>query len=73
MKKNMGSTDRKLRTAAAVLIVVLLLTGQITGVIGTIAGIFAVVFLVTSMLSFCPLYLPFKVSTRAKVPTQGQE
>jgi hypothetical protein len=29
-----------------------------------ILGIFAVAFLVTSLVSFCPLYVPFKFSTR---------
>jgi hypothetical protein len=71
MKKNMGSADRVLRTAAAALLAVLMLTGQISGVIGTIAGIFAVVFLATSMVSFCPLYLPLKISTGTKPTSRG--
>lgn len=45
----------------------LLLTGQIEGVVTTVLGVLAVVFLGTSLVSFCPLYLPFKISTRKEV------
>ncbi|MFN0156843.1 MAG: DUF2892 domain-containing protein [Bacteroidota bacterium] len=68
MKKNMGTTDRIIRTLAALLIAALLLTGYIQGVIATVLGVFAIVFLVTSALGFCPLYLVLKVST-CKAPT----
>ena len=63
MKKNMGTTDRIVRTLIAVVIGVLLLNGTLSGVVGTILGLFAVVFLATSLFSFCPLYVPFKIST----------
>lgn len=63
MKKNMGTTDRALRSLAALVIATLLLTGQIEGIIATVFGVLAVVFLLTSLISFCPLYLLFKVST----------
>ena len=72
MKKNMGTTDRIVRTAAAVVIAVLLLTGQVSGVVATILGVLAVVFLATSIVSFCPLYVPFKVSTGQKTSSQGK-
>ncbi len=64
MNKNMGTTDRTIRTIAAVLIAILLVTGTISGVWGTILGIVAVAFLVTSALGFCPLYVPLKLSTK---------
>jgi hypothetical protein len=64
MKKNMGTADRAIRVLAAIVIAVLLLTGQFGGVLATVLGILAIVFLVTSAISFCPLYLPFKISTR---------
>jgi len=66
MKKNMGSADKIVRILLAVVIGVLIITGQITGVLAIVLGIFAVVFLVTSLFSFCPLYLPFNLSTMKK-------
>ncbi|TAL33628.1 MAG: DUF2892 domain-containing protein [Spirochaetes bacterium] len=64
MKKNMGTIDRIIRTAVAILIAVLYFTGQITGTAAIILGVIAVLFLVTSLLSRCPGYLPFGISTR---------
>ncbi|HDP79553.1 MAG TPA: DUF2892 domain-containing protein [Spirochaetes bacterium] len=65
MKKNMGTVDRLVRTALALLVIVLYATGQITGTAAVILGIFAVVFLLTSAVSFCPLYVPLKLNTGA--------
>ena len=72
MKKNMGTADRAIRTIVAIVIGLLLLTEQITGVVGTILGVFAIVFLLTSVISFCPLYLPFKISTKKEAPAQTE-
>ncbi len=66
MKKNMGLIDRTVRTLLAVIIAILYFTNQITGAAAIILGLFAVIFLVTSFMSFCPLYLPFKLSTLKK-------
>lgn len=66
MKKNMGSADKLIRTLVALVIGVLIITGQLTGLLAIILGIFAVVFLVTSLFGFCPLYLPFNLSTLKK-------
>ncbi len=66
MKKNMGSIDKIVRVFVAVVIGILYFTGQITGTAAIILGIFAVVFLLTSAIGFCPLYLPFKISTIKK-------
>lgn len=66
MKKNMGSIDRVIRIAVALVLTTLVVTGTISGTWQIIAGILAVVFLLTSMVSFCPLYLPFGLSTRRK-------
>lgn len=63
MTKNMGTTDRVIRTLAALGIAILLLTGYIQGVVATVLGLFAIVFLVTSAMGFCPLYLLLKIST----------
>ncbi|MEM1128806.1 MAG: DUF2892 domain-containing protein [Bacteroidota bacterium] len=66
MKKNMGSIDRVVRVLVAVLVGVLYLTGQISGTAALILGALAVVFVLTSVVSVCPLYLPFKLSTRGR-------
>jgi K+-transporting ATPase A subunit len=69
MKKNMGSIDRVIRLGIAVVIAVLYFTGVISGTIAIVLGILAAVFIATSMVSTCPLYLPFGLSTRGKEKT----
>ena len=66
MTKNMGTVDRLIRTVLALAVLVLYLTGQISGMAAIILGVLAVVFLLTSLIAFCPLYAPFKLSTRGK-------
>jgi hypothetical protein len=66
MKKNMGSMDKGIRILLAVIIAILYFTNQITGVAAIVLGIFTVMFLLTSLVSFCPLYVPFKLSTLKK-------
>jgi len=64
MKKNMGTIDRIIRVSLAVLVAILYYTDVISGTWAIILGILAVVFLATSLIGFCPLYLPFGISTR---------
>ncbi len=66
MKSNMGTTDKIIRIAAAVLIAILYFTGVIPGTLGIVLLIFAAVFVLTSLISFCPLYFPFGLSTNKK-------
>ena len=66
MKKNMGLIDRIIRLVLAAVVGVLYFTGQITGTAAIILGIFALIFVATSAIGFCPLYVPFKFSTRKK-------
>lgn len=63
---NMGSTDRIVRVVLAIVFAGLNLLGIVSGTLGTILWVLAVVFVLTSVVSFCPLYLPFKLSTRGK-------
>ncbi len=63
MKKNMGTTDRIIRTIIAAIIAVLYFTNTITGTLGIVLLVLAVVFLLTSLVSFCPLYAPFGLNT----------
>lgn len=66
MKTNMGSVDRIVRVVLALVVALLFFNGQITGAAAAVLGILAVVFLATSAISFCPLYLPFGISTKKK-------
>ena len=66
MKKNMGSADRLIRTLIAVVIAVLYFTRQISGTLAIVLGILAIIFLLTSAVGFCPLYVPFRISTVKK-------
>jgi hypothetical protein len=65
-KQNMGTVDKAVRLGVALLVVILIATGVISGALAWILGIFAVVFVVTSFIGFCPLYLPFGLSTLGK-------
>lgn len=66
MKKNMGTIDKVIRILVAVVFAVLFFMQVITGVIGIILLVLAGVFVLTSMISFCPLYWPFGISTNKK-------
>ena len=65
MKANMGSTDRIIRILIAAVFTVLYFTGTVTGTVGLVLLVLGAVFLVTSVISFCPLYTPFGISTCA--------
>jgi hypothetical protein len=66
MKKNMGNIDRIIRIIFAVIFAALYFSGTVTGTIGIILLILGGVFVLTSMISFCPLYVPFGLSTCTK-------
>lgn len=66
LDKNVGKTDKIVRFVLAAIFVGLILTGTVSGVFAVILGILALIFVVTSLISFCPLYYPFKLSTRKK-------
>jgi uncharacterized membrane protein len=63
MKKNMGTADRVIRVIIAAIIAGLFFGNVITGTLGIILLVLAGVFLLTSVVSFCPLYAPFGIST----------
>ncbi|HSM16438.1 MAG TPA: DUF2892 domain-containing protein [Gemmatimonadales bacterium] len=64
MTKNMGTVDRAVRLLLAVMVAVLYFTGTINGTLAIVLGIVAVAFFVTSLVGWCPAYLPFRLSTR---------
>jgi hypothetical protein len=66
MKQNMGTADKIIRLAVVAVIVVLYMAGQITGTAAIVLGIVAVAFLVTSLIGWCPTYVPFGISTKKK-------
>jgi hypothetical protein len=66
MKKNMGNLDRTIRLVLAAIILLLTLTNVIKGTPAFIMLALGIVLAVTSLISFCPLYLPFRLSTRKK-------
>ncbi|NJN18582.1 MAG: DUF2892 domain-containing protein [Oscillochloris sp.] len=66
MQANMGTLDRVIRVVLAATVAVLILTGLLSGVAAIILGVLAAVFVFTSAIGFCPLYAPFKISTRTK-------
>jgi hypothetical protein len=61
MVKNMGSADRIIRVILGVAGIILAI---VFGGWVWVAGGLGIVFLLTSTISFCPIYAPFKISTR---------
>jgi hypothetical protein len=66
MKKNMGSADKISRIIFALVVGILYFTKAIEGTAALVLGILAIVFLATSLISFCPLYMPFGFNTCKK-------
>jgi hypothetical protein len=66
MKKNVGTIDKVVRILVAVVISGLYFSNIISGAVAIVLLILAGVFILTSFMSFCPLYLPFGLSTRKK-------
>jgi hypothetical protein len=64
MPKNMGNADKIIRIIISVIIAGLYLSETITGTVGVVLLVLAVIFALTSAVGFCPLYWPFKISTK---------
>jgi hypothetical protein len=64
MKVNMGMLDRGFRLGLAIMAGLLYWTGILDGAVGIVAIAIAGIFLLTSLVGFCPLYLPLKISTK---------
>lgn len=63
MKTNMGTSDRIIRIAIAVIVIVLYWQGIITGTLAYILLALSAIFVLTSLVSFCPLYTLFGFDT----------
>lgn len=66
MQKNMGKTDRSVRILFALIVAILYFTNVITGTLALILGIVSVILLATAAIGFCPMYIPFRISTEKK-------
>jgi hypothetical protein len=64
MIKNVGTIDRIIRVVIALAILGFYLLHVISGTTAIILGALAIILLLTSLVSFCPIYFPFKISTR---------
>ncbi|MFZ2587158.1 MAG: DUF2892 domain-containing protein [Alphaproteobacteria bacterium] len=56
LSPNVGTTDRAIRLAVALILVVLAATGVVGGLLATLAVVVALVMVATALLGFCPLY-----------------
>ncbi|MEI7596177.1 MAG: DUF2892 domain-containing protein [Bacteroidota bacterium] len=66
MKANMGLIDKIARVSVAAIVIALYFLNQISGLAAIVLLIFSGVFILTSIIGFCPLYLPLKINTKAK-------
>jgi hypothetical protein len=64
MIPNMGSADKMIRIIIAAIITGLFIGNIISGTVGYLLLALAGIFVLTSFVSFCPLYLPFGISTK---------
>ena len=63
MKRNMSNIDRIVRVVIAALFAYLYLGGILPGTFGLVLFVLGIVFVLTSVVSFCPIYALFKLST----------
>lgn len=64
MKKNIGNTDKTIRIALAIVLIVLFTVNVVTGILGYVFLGMAIVLALTSFVSFCPLYRLFGINSR---------
>ena len=67
MQKNMGSTDKMIRSIIGIIIAILYYSGIINGTLAIVLLAFAILFLLTSFISFCPLYKLLGINTNKKI------
>ena len=64
MKKNIGNTDKTIRIALAIVLIVLFTVNVVSGILGYVFLGMAIVLALTSFVSFCPLYTLFGINSR---------
>lgn len=60
---NMGGIDRIIRIVAGLVLIVLGFF-VLSGTWGIVLGVVGLILLLTGLIGWCPLYLPFKITTR---------
>lgn len=63
MRANLGTVDKALRNAIAVILALLVFVGMVDGIAAVIVAVIAVVLGLTALLQFCPLYRVLGFST----------
>lgn len=63
MKKNMGLADKLIRILLAIIVGVLYYNNVISGTLAIVLGVLAGIFMLTSLIGFCPLYVPLGINT----------
>lgn len=63
MKKNIGTTDKIVRTLVAAILIALYFTKTVEGTWGIVALVFSAVLILTSIFSICPPYVLMGVNT----------
>ncbi len=73
MNRNMGTVDKAMRILFAATVGILYVMGVINGIPAAIVGGLAGIMVLTSLVGFCPLYLPIGLSTVKKEKTPSAE
>lgn len=63
MKKNMGVADKLIRILLAIIVGFLYYNNVISGTLAIVLGVLAGIFMLTSLIGFCPLYVPLGINT----------
>lgn len=66
MKSNMSNLDRAIRIIAAIAMAYFVFDFDVTGTWAAVFLTLSAIFIITSIVKFCPLYVPFKIRTNKK-------
>lgn len=67
MKKNIGTTDKIIRIILGIVIIAIGINAQ------SWWGLIGIIPILTALISWCPLYLPFGISTCKTESTEEQK
>lgn len=71
MKKNMGRLDRTIRLILALVFILLVIARVAKGTVAIVLVILAAILVLTTLLGFCPLYVPLGTSTKGSDKKDG--
>lgn len=66
MKKNIGNLDKGIRILISVTIAILAYTKVIEGTMAVVLLVLGGILVLTSLVGFCPLYIPLGIHTNNK-------